>query len=328
MKKEMTRHSSDSNISEDSGMDEICLDSLTISFKCPCGITDFSHCLYPSPDCLRNRLSSTDAFPELDCSGTGPNEIKAQSILNYHLIEETETTKHEFITFSMAVYHWAKSIQGIEGSLKQIVRHHPLPVKSESFDDLYDSATTGIDFINYESLEDHVMKACREANDHSENALRLQKEAEDALKKYETVFQEFAHLRIFSHPSSVQELCSDSQRVGSGKKLKLKIEEDFQTFIVKRISHFKKVLQKLLNLPQNVRLRVTSVKQGCVEITFEIIGYFPEDSLHLSMEQKKALIVENITLLEYAGKVHYCCCELMDEEVNMYTAFYSYIYTI
>ncbi len=309
-------------------MDEISLDSVSIPFKCPCGVTDFSHCLYPSPDCLTSRHFRCEAFPELDCSGEGTHEKKAQSMLKQHLAEETESIEHEYTTLSLAVYHWAKSIQGIEGSLKQILRSRRQSVESESFDSLYNSVTTGVDFINYESLVDHVMETCREMKDDSEKAHRLQKKAEDAAKKYENAFQEFAQLRIFSHPNSVQELCC--QGMNSRKELKLKIEEDFQRFPFKRIAHFKKVLRKLLNLPHNVLLRVTSVEQGCVEISFEVVGSFPEESLKLSMEQKSALLAENITLLEYAGRVHYCCCELMEEEVSslLYIAMRVYKITV
>ena len=180
---------------------------------------------------------------------------------------------------------------------------------------MYASVTAGIDFINYESLEDHVMETCRNASDYGEKSLRLQKKAEDAAKKYEDAFREYSQLRVFLLPSSVRDFCSDSQ-VTSRKELTIKIEEEFRRFSLKRITHFKKVVRKLLNLPRDVVLRVTSVEQGCVEMRFEIVGAFPDELLNLNLEQKKALVAENITLMEYAEMMRYCCCELLEDEVR------------
>ncbi len=321
-KTDLVRHGSDSNISEDSGMDNISLDSLSVNCQCPCGVTDFSHYLCPPPDCLANRHSSNEAFPELDLGA----DKKAGSVLQQHLAEETESIQHKFTSYSMSVYHWAKSIRGIDDSLKQILRTRQQTIRSDNFEDLYASVTAGIDFINYESLDDHVMEACRNASDNGEKSLRLQKKAEDAAKTYENSFREYSQLRVFLLPSSVRDICSDNQEVTSRKELKIKIEEDFRKFPLKRIAHFKKVVRKLLNLPHDVLLRVTSVEQGCVEMSFEIVGAFPGELLNLSLEQKKALVAENITLMEYAGMMQYCCCELLDNEVGNLNSCYPWCF--
>ncbi len=126
-KTDLVRHGSDSNISEDSGMDNISLDSLSVNCQCPCGVTDFSHYLCPPPDCLANRHSSNEAFPELDLGA----DKKAGSVLQQHLAEETESIQHKFTSYSMSVYHWAKSIRGIDDSLKQILRTRQQTIRSD-----------------------------------------------------------------------------------------------------------------------------------------------------------------------------------------------------
>ena len=93
----------------------------------------------------------------------------------------------------------------------------------------------------------------------------------------------------------------------------LKIEEYSKTFRVERILQLKCVVKKILNIPEWVLLRVVSLNKGCVEIRFEVIGSFDFD---VSLDQRQDLISNNITLLEYAGKVHYCCCELLEDEVH------------
>ncbi len=297
-------------------MDNISMNSLSVNCQCPCGVTDFSHYLCPPPDCLANRHSSIDAFSELDLGDDSADKKKAESVLQQHLSEETESIQHKFTTYSMAVYHWTKSIRGIDDSLKQILRTRQQSIRSDNFEDLYASVTAGIDFINYESLGDHVMEACRNTSDNGEKSLRLQKKAEDAAKTYENAFRKYSQLRVVLLPSSIQDICSDNQEVTLNKELKIKIEEDFRKFPLKRITHFKKVVRKLLNLPDDVLLRVTSVERGCVEMSFEIVGVFPGELLNLNLEQKKALVAENITLMEYAGMMQYCCCELLDNEVG------------
>ena len=97
----------------------------------------------------------------------------------------------------------------------------------------------------------------------------------------------------------------ETSHKGKYLEITIKIDENFSSFSIKQIFEYKGILKETLKLPDHVHLQVTSVKEGCVELTFQLIG-LPEDTpFQLSLNQKKSLACNKIILLEYAGKVEF-----------------------
>ncbi len=275
----------------------------------PCGRTDFSHILNPLPDCLANRHSDSRSFPELDMKSS--NKI-AQDQLKMKLERQTRIIKQEFITFGLAVRRYAKSIPGIENILKECLSLGREVVEALDFDNLYPKFREGADLINFDILSRCLTHLKLSDESGEENELRRVAE-EAAAEKYEASFQEFAQQRVVLVPTILQDANGRSNSVY--KELKIKVEEDFQSFLVKRSFDFKEVLKRILKLAPDVYLRVTSVREGCVEICFEMIGSHADTHFSLNDVQKQEMLANKITLLEYDGQVSYCCCELVSDEV-------------
>ena len=289
-------------LSNDSDLDSE-LDNLSISCKCPCGRTDFKHCMQPPTDCLDK------GFAELDLS-VGEDSKKAQTYMEHELAAELNIIKNqEFVRFGMAVYNFAESINKKESVLKRILKLHGQKTDMMDFEAMYDKATEDVDFINFESLN-VILEACCSACAGSTKSV-LQLAAEVASEKYQETFSKFAQHRVFALSTRLEKITSNSSK--GHQELKIKIEEEFQKFPIERIFHFKKILRAILKLQDHVLLRVTSVREGCVEITFQVIG--STCNSNLSLDQKRALASHKISLLEYAGEVAYCCCKLFEDQV-------------
>ena len=230
------------------------------------------------------------------------------------LSAETDVAKTEYQRFGMAVYSFAQSVPNIECILKRMLKFRCQKVDMLHFDGLFDRVTEGTDFINYEILN-VITEACNSVCIGSTNTeLQMKKDnAEAASEKYQEVFLKFAQHRVFSICGQLQEMSSASK--GSAKELKIKVEEDSRTFSLERIFHFKIAVKRILQFPEHVYLRVVLVKEGCVELTFQLIGTAQDVPLQLSLDQKRELASHRVSLLEYAGKVEYCCCELFEDEV-------------
>ncbi len=184
---------------------------------------------------------------------------------------------------------------------------------------LYNEVTSGASPIDYEILSSLFEKLL--LGDRN-NDTELKKEANTKSDKYVDAFRKFAQYRVFSSQVDLIEErppIQDEEGLHVYKELKLKVEEDSQTFRVERIPQLKCVVKKILKIPECVQLRVVRINKGCVEISFEVIGSFDFD---LNLDQRQDLISNNITLLEYAGKVHYCCCELLQDEVHNYLGYF------
>ena len=281
---------------------------LNVHCRCPCGRTDFSHCVIrPPPECLNNRHTNTQTFPELDLT-IGADTIEARVAIKQYLLAETESLKQAFTDYGLAVHRYAKSIEGIKGSLVEIVelQGQAHAISETNFDDLYRAARKGANFLNCEPLKCIL----RECNQISGKVPALSEE-----EKYEEAFRRFAQYRVFSFMGGLQE-CLPIQE-GTYKSLKIKVEEDVRTFVVDRIYHFKRVIRETLGIPKQVFLQVTDIQEGCIEITFNVVGNIVAHStLEMDKMKKKALAFNNISMLEYCGDVYYCCCELLAVEVN------------
>ena len=249
----------------------------------------------------------------------GRDEEKAKKAMQQHLLAKTESLKESFTDYGMSVYYYARSVNGVDSPLKNILRlRYPEKVPTTDmtdFEAIYTAVTEDVDFLNFEPLE-RVVKACDRAsgNEHTDGCQTVS----DAKKRYEDAFLKFAQLRVFSVVNGLQELCPPVQE-GVYPKLKIKVEEDFEAFTIHCADVFREKVRKVLHIPKEVLLRLTDVRQGCVEITFEIIGRVDESTFEIDLLKKKALASINISMLEYAGKVYYCCCEFSTNEVLCYS---------
>ncbi|XP_064385342.1 uncharacterized protein LOC135334183 isoform X2 [Halichondria panicea] len=296
----LSRSGSDQSLDSGTAMEDVIC-------KCPCGRTDFSHILNPLPDCLANRHSDSRSFPELDMKSS--NKI-AQDQLKMKLKRQTRIIKQEFRTFGLAVRRYAKSIPDVESILKECLSLDGKVVEALDFESLYPKFREGADLINFDILSRCLTDLKSYDDTGEENELR--RLAEEAAEKYEASFQEFSQQQVVLVPTILQDANGRSNSMY--KELKIKVEEDFRSFLVERLLDFKEVLKRILKLAPDVYLRVTSVREGCVEICFEMIGLHADTHISLNDVQKQELLANKITLLEYDGQVSYCCCELCSDE--------------
>ncbi len=217
-----------------------------------------------------------------------------------------------FCDYGMAVYHFAKSeFALVESCLKQILELRGHSTCSSNFEVIYKQAKSGADFLNFEPLT-CILKACITACCGCTKT-SFQEVAEAAALEYENKFRRFAQCRVrtLTGHKIIPEILTT---LGDHKELKLKIEEDFQRFPLNRIFYFKRVVRKILKIPEQVILRVASVQEGCVELAFQLHSFL---NLELTVDQKKVLASHKISMLTYDGKVEYCCCHLFNDEVGI-----------
>ncbi len=299
-------------MSVDSGasLDDSSISSLRVDSMCPCGQTDLTHVINPSPICLANRHSNPQMFPELDLL-SGKDTKRAQIELTHKLKQQTRKIKDEFMTFGVAVRKLAKSIRGVESIMQDALSNIGEVVETSDFDSLYRKFKEGADFINYDVLL-HRLEILMNSSDLTEEN-ELRHSAEAAAKRYEACFKEYAQQRVVLAPIILQE--THGRTLSEHKELKIKIETDFRSFAFHHLFHYKEAVKAILKLPQHVNLRVTDVREGCVEICFETIGSLADEAFRLNLDQKQELLDNNVTLLKYDGKIAYCCCELLSDEV-------------
>ncbi len=288
----------------------IALDDIdnAVHFRCPCGRFDFAHILNPPPDCLANRHSDSQNFPEVDLKSS--KDDKKQQ-LNMELEEQTRSIENEFMTLIVAVRMYAKSIPDVESLIKDALNlsEH----EQSTFEKLYRKFREGANFINYDILVHRLGMLKLSGTDNE-----LKRSAEAAAERYEASFKEFAQQRVVLVPTILQDANRRTNSVH--KELKIKVEEEYLKFKINRLYHFKTVVKTILKLPPHVNLRVTSVKEGCVEICFEIIDLRADEEFCLTLDtvQKQEMLANNIVLLEYDEQVPYCCCALLSDEVIIY----------
>lgn len=302
-------------MSEDSGNytdSEIAL--LNIKCKCPCGNRNFRHCVLQ--ECLK--LHKANVFPELDLR-EGADErqkTKAQHYMEHSVLaEETRKLKTMFQKFGMALRRTLKDVPDIKESLQFLVQLLPEAiVESSDYNKLFRQATKDADFINYEPLKTMV-EECACGN----------QAAEKLLKEYQDAFCVYAQHRIFSFPEGSLET---RPPIEVGKViLKIKIEEDFRNFKIGRIEHFKMIAREILTLDVNAQLLVRTVREGCVEITFDMFEKDADKAFSngLTTQQKRELASHKISMLECNAKVYYCCCSLtVDQVINCLAGTFFY----
>ena len=305
-----------SNASDSSAL-ELEIDDFNVTCKCPCGSTDFKHCIQPPPDCL-NRC-----FPEVNFS-SGDDSKRAKEYLAKKLSAETDIVKTEYQRFGMAVFNFAKLLPNI---LKRMLKFRGQNADVLDFDAVFDRATEGADFVNYEVLN-VIVEACSSAC-IGESKAELQCKAEaakSACDRYQDVFLKYAQHRVFSVCGQLQEMSSASSKENH-KELMIKIEEELKSFLIERVFNFKIAIKRILKFPDYVFLRVVLVNAGCVELTFQLYGEALDSPLELSLDQKRALATCRISLLKYSGKVEYCCCELFEDavcQISVYIAIFVF----
>ncbi len=306
---------SESELSLDSGAP--LSSTLSVDSKCPCGHTDFSHVLNPPSDCLANRHTDAKNFPELDLKSS-KDKKKAQAQLIFEFVEQTKRIKQEFVRFGTAVHHYTKSLNGVERILQQHILLKGQVVETSDIDELYKTFIEGADFINYDILL-HKLNILISSDTVNNNVLR--RLAKEAAKRYEAFFKEYAQQRVFLLSTILQD---PNKRTHSVKKmLTIKVEEDFRSTAINRLLHYKEAIKTVLEIPPHVDLRIMSVQEGCVEICFEVIGSFVNNSIcptlnhgYLNHDQKQELLSKNnIILVTIDEQVLYCCCEILSDKV-------------
>ena len=247
----------------------------------------------------------------------GEDSKEASRAMKQYLSDKTERLKKMFTKYAMAVCYYARDVKGINFPLENIYRlrypeKEPIAESDMSnFQTIYNAVTQDVDYLNFDMLED-ILEAC---DNFSEEKDAEKKDSAQAKKQsYENAFREFAQLRVFSVIGGLRPLRPPVQE-GTYRQLKVKVEKDFEAFTIGRVNEFKEKIREVLHIPKDVFLKLTEVKQGCVEITFEMIGRVDNSIFEISLPKKMALAFHCISMLKYAGKFCYCCCELVANEV-------------
>ena len=229
-----------------------------------------------------------------------------------YLVSDTKNIKKIYATYFTAAYNWAEKIPKVKNSLRQTLRANSQTIESDSFEWLFEEVTKDANFINYDVIRDHIMKPCRNASGEEESQLRAEAEAAEA--KFMEVFKEFAQHRVFSQPGDLD--INPSTEEGVYKQLTVKIEENARLYTYENLSCLKRNIKDILNLPKQVILRTSSVREGCVEVRFDVRDQLADSIFCLNLSQKKALLESKITGLKFGTEVKYCCCQLTDDQVR------------
>ena len=301
----MLRSSSESILSDDSGIQLDNIDSIDVCCMChACGKKEFSHCLFPPSECM------SVSFPELDLK-TGSNPHKAKQIANFCLQKQTKKIKVKFIEMSMRVYHFAKSIPDSNFHLRRILIMQGLEDPGHDFEVLYICATQNASFINFEVIKHilNVLKLSYVENEVANEQLAL--DADAAYREYEKDLMEYCKHRVFFNPHIEEVLVPQHEQYST---LIIKIENEFTTFRLDQVFMFKRLIRDTLEIPENVFLNLKSVEEGCVSLIFVMPRTFCVEKLNNI--QKRKLAIEKIVFLQHAENFLYCCCDLFEDEVS------------
>ena len=229
-------------------------------------------------------------------------------------IEMKQLKDFTFTEYSIALKRFVLSTPNCEDILREILRIQNRGDDTLDAEQMYHKLVEGANFLNSGPL-DFVYKQFGCDGTTSKTLRDEQKEAVAASNKYKEDFQEFTEnlaLLISDH-------LKESSQKGKYAELTIKIEENFDSFPIKHIFKYGGILKKVLKLPEIVHLQVASVKQGCVELTFQLIGLPKNTLIQLSLDQKRSLACNKIILFEYNGKVEYYYQDLSGDEVSIIT---------
>ena len=245
----------------------------------------------------------------------GDDPKKGQMYKKKQIATEVKQLKDfTFAEYSIALKRFVLSTPNCEDTLRKILRIQNQGDDTLDAEQMYHKLVEGANFLNSEPL-DYVYKQFGCDGTTSKTLRGEQTEAVAASKKYNEDFQKFGENLALLISDDLKE----SSQEGKYAKITIKIEENFDCFLIKHIFKYKGILKKELKLPEFVHLQVTSVKQGCVELTFQLIGLPKDTSIQLSLDQKRSLACNKIILFEYNEKVEYYYQDLFGDEVSIIT---------
>ena len=111
-------------------------------------------------------------------------------------------------------------------------------------------------------------------------------------------------------------------KFGDGEnKLKIKYETASLKTNTRTLRNVKESLKRILKLHSDVRIKLIQTREGCMEVLFALFTVprrKGEELLltELSLQQKRDLAQQSISLLEYNSRVLYCCCMLTGDQVT------------
>ena len=231
----------------------------------------------------------------------------------HQLSPEINNIQKAFFKYKMAVYQYAKSVCGIDSYIQKLFRHMQVQEYIEGkVDELYKTVTLHVDFLNCELLS-LILEECNRINGDVETKERT---IVDTVKaEYDEAFSKFAQLKAASVVDGLGELHAPFQD-GVYSSLKIKIEESFGTFTIDLIFHFRKTIRDVFDIPREVLLQVSKLnEEGSIEITFKVIGIIADKAFEIDPGKRKKLAEENISMVEYAGKM---CYHLTADQVNLH----------
>ena len=104
-------------------------------------------------------------------------------------------------------------------------------------------------------------------------------------------------------------------------KLRIKYETASLKTNTRTLKNVQKSLKSILKIHPDVHIRLILTREGCMEVLFAVFTV-PKGKgekllpTELSLQQKRDLARQSISLLEYNSRVLYCCCMLTDDQVT------------
>ena len=261
-------------------------------FGCGCGSCSFLSFITegcPQP------ITTRSGLPYLDTSQLNKDE---KDLLLGRLIEES---KEMTFTFQHLVFRTSESLRDRQispqligesllclGTLDPAVPGPQVPLFSavaeklknaSSITDIIFAIHEYLSFFNYHVIE-YLIQVFGTQEDKEE------------LEKYKEKLNEYCKRRVFECPP-LYSLPVQSDHV----TVAVKLDDDLTKYTLKTLQGFWLRLAKELNLVKHT-LRIVSVEEGCMQVTFQIPSFVSQHIFPLSTEQEKALQKEKVIELK------------------------------
>jgi len=275
--------------SSSEGTTQQLLDSTTSTepgIMCPhCGNCSMEHFL---SDCCRGKDPSPEPmFPRLNVSGLSE---KDQTDLKYRLLEETENIKTNFAKFTLRIVESLEQnrvpldkVKDCVLSLDAFTDNIGVKVLDEADRELISAATSYsgifitlrkyISFFNYRIIRIIVeVYGC-------ENDKQL-------MKEYLKELGNFCNRSVFEIPSDT--FSSNARTEGLCKVFAIKCTDDTAKLSLKNVMALILTVCKVFKIRASA-LKLRTIKDGCVELVFNVSSPVAKHLFPLSDEQEKAL---------------------------------------
>ena len=131
-------------------------------------------------------------------------------------------------------------------------------------------------FFNY-----HIIK-------HIITTLGKEKD-KDGLQRYVDNFNQYAKRRIFECPPEFGPV-SDADHVD----IFVKLDSHYENYTVTEVEGFRHKLSEILRVSSEGILRLCRIKEGCIELMFQVPSFVQQEILPLSTKQKNTLKAEGV----------------------------------